>query len=151
LGDQLEEEINLQTKELREAKEYLESVFENSKEGIAIFNKGINLVRCNQAYLDLFGYTFEEYKALTTSDLYDNDGLEMLLDAREKAFNTGIFRLIVPIFSKAGKMRQLSLSGSRVKSKTGEEIYIVNAFDMTDRINTENQLRETQKNSPIFK
>jgi PAS domain S-box-containing protein len=144
-GDQLEEEINLQTKELREAKEYLESVFENSKEGIAIFNKGINLVRCNQAYLNLFGYTFEEYKALTTSDLYDNDGLEMLLDAREKAFNTGIFRLIVPIFSKAGKMRQLSLSGSRVKSKTGEEIYIVNAFDMTDRINTENQLRETQK------
>ena len=144
-GDQLEQEINVRTKELCEAKEYIESIFENSGEGIAVFDLGIRIVRCNQAYLDLFGYTFDEYKKLTIKDLYDGPGGEHLLNARKEALKSGILRVIITAFNKAGEKRQISLTGSRTQSSTGEEYFIVNAHDMTDRIKMEQRLREAQQ------
>lgn|GEM_PF-3887409 len=145
LRDQLEQAINVQTKELREAKEYVESIFENSAEGIAVFDLGIRLVRCNQAYLDLFGYTFNEYMQLSITDLFDKSGSEHILNARKEALKTGVLSLIITAYNKAGEKRQISLTGNRTKARTGEEYFIINAYDMTDRMKIEQRLLESKE------
>ncbi len=149
LEERLGVEAEIQNQELRQTKDYLESVFNNSGEGIAVFNLKINIIQCNQAYLDLFGYTFDEYKNLTLSDLYDGDGVQMLLDARKKALASGLLRLIVTVITKSGELRKISITGNQTGVLGGQKYFITNVFDLTERIEMENQLRKSKEGLEI--
>jgi len=66
--------------EIRQTNAYLENIFDNSPDAIAIVDKHGRIIRWNKMAEDLYGYTFEEMKGKTGFHLYaDEDELEKML------------------------------------------------------------------------
>ncbi len=66
--------------DIRQTNAYLENIFENSPDAIAIVDKHGRFIRWNKMAEDLYGYTFEEMKGKSVFDLYaDEDELEKML------------------------------------------------------------------------
>ena len=73
-------ERKLMEEEIRQTNAYLENIFENSPDAIAIVDKHGRFIRWNKMAEDLYGYTFEEMKGKSAFDLYaDKDELEKML------------------------------------------------------------------------
>jgi two-component system, cell cycle sensor histidine kinase and response regulator CckA len=66
--------------DLKQINSYLENIFENSPDAIAIADNHGRFIRWNKMAEDLYGYTFEEMKAKSAFDLYaDKDEIEKML------------------------------------------------------------------------
>jgi len=65
----LSEQIAKAEESLRESEEKYRNLYESSKDGIAFSDMQGNLLDANQAFLDMLGYTIEEYKKLTYQQL----------------------------------------------------------------------------------
>ncbi len=66
--------------EIRQTNAYLENIFENSPDVIAIVDKHGRFIKWNKMAVKLYGYTFEEMKGKSAFDLYaDKDELEKML------------------------------------------------------------------------
>ena len=73
-------ERKLMEQEISQTNAYLENMFENSPEAIAITDNNGRFIRWNKMAEDLYGYTFEEMKGKSAFDLYaDKDELEKVL------------------------------------------------------------------------
>ena len=73
-------ERELMEEEIRQTNAYLENIFENSPDSIAIVDKHGGFIRWNKMAEDLYSYTFEEMKGKSAFDLYtDKDELKKML------------------------------------------------------------------------
>ncbi len=73
-------ERRLMEEEISQANAYLENIFENSPDAIAIVDNHGRFIRWNKMAEDLYGYTFEEMKGKSAFDLYvDKDELAKML------------------------------------------------------------------------
>ena len=73
-------ERKLMEQEIRQTNAYLENMFENSPDAIAITDNNGRFIRWNKMAEDLYGYTFEDMKGKSAFDLYaDKDELEKML------------------------------------------------------------------------
>ena len=61
---------------LQEQKEEFETIFNNSKDGIAILDLETNFLQCNQSYLDITGFTKEEILKLSCLELTLKEDIE---------------------------------------------------------------------------
>ncbi|MGO9414985.1 MAG: PAS domain S-box protein [Syntrophobacteraceae bacterium] len=79
----LENEIaerKLMAEEIRQTNAYLENIFENSPDVIAIVDKHGRFIKWNKMAAELYGYTFEEMQGKPAFDLYaDKDELKNML------------------------------------------------------------------------
>jgi PAS domain S-box-containing protein len=69
LNESLDEQVQVRTQELKNQKEEFESIFNNSKDGIATLDLTSRFLECNQAYIDMLGYSKEELKEKTCIEL----------------------------------------------------------------------------------
>ena len=66
--------------EIRQAKEYLENILENSADPIGIVNQHGRIIQWNKSAEQVFGYSFSELEGNSSFDLYaDQDHLETML------------------------------------------------------------------------
>lgn len=67
--------------ELRQAKDYLENVFENSADAIGIVDRRGKILKWNKAASQVFGYSFGELEGRSSFELYaDRQELHTMLD-----------------------------------------------------------------------
>ncbi len=145
-NEELEHEVLKRTQEIKDAKSRIESIFNTSSNGLALFDLNLNLIDCNQSHLDLFGYSIEEYNNLELEHFYSKKGLTKLLDYREKIIDgrEKTFDFVVPVRRKDGKMVQISIFASLLQ-RNKEPIGLVS--DMRDITKEKQAQEELQKTS----
>jgi PAS domain S-box-containing protein len=118
--------------QLREAKEYMENIFENSPDGIGIVDAGGRFIRWNKMAEELFGYTCEELKGRPAFDLYADDA--ELRSVMELVRSEGaVKKLPVHMRRKDGSVSVFEISISLLRSGAGDVMgSICVARDLSD-------------------
>lgn len=140
------EEISLRKQaeeKLRESETKFRKIFENSYDGIFLFDiKNKKVTVCNQAFLDMLGYTADEFKNLHLRDVHTKKELPVILK-QIKLFQegkTGV-RTNVMYKKKDGSLFFADLSPS-VLELAGEKYILVICNDITEHKKMEEELRK---------
>lgn len=129
---------------LRDSEEKLRRVIESSPDAIAVTNLNGNLVECNQAALDMHGFSTKEEvigkNAFEFVALKDRQMVEMNL---EKTLRRGYVKnLEVTLITKDGREFPAELSVSVIPDAAGKPAgFILTARDITERKKIEEQLK----------
>jgi PAS domain S-box-containing protein len=159
-------ERKLMEQEIRQTNAYLENMFENSPDAIAITDNNGRFIRWNKMAEDLYGYTFEEMKGKSGFDLYaDKDELEKMLMSlgREGSVKKWEMRMqrkdgsIVPFEISIGLLKDSqngtigSVCVARNLSETKETLAALRASndqlnqEIIERKRSENALHESEE------
>ena len=143
--EELEKNILIRTKELEEQKNRFQTIYETSKDGIAILDAQTSaFLEVNQAFADILGYT--PYDLIKTSCLklsMDEDIIRSK-DAMQRVLTEGyITNFIKQCKTKDNLAVTLNLSVSNLYDGT----VLVSAKDITDQIKLE---VETQRQKEMF-
>jgi PAS domain S-box-containing protein len=125
--------------QLKEAKEYLENVFENSADAIGIVDRNGNFIKWNKMAAELYGYDFEEIKGKSSFEIYeDKQELEkMLACLRQQGF---LREYEINMKKKDGQIVQLNISISILKDKNNINIgSVCVARDLSERKQAEKE------------
>lgn len=131
--------------ELRQTKEYLENVFENSADIIVMVNNKGRFVHWNKSAAETFGYRFEELEGKSVFDLYpDKTELEdMLARLRSAGFIRGHE---IAMIKKDGTVVPIEASVSLLKDKNKKTIGSVAVVrDLSQIKKTLAQVREANE------
>ncbi len=118
--------------QLKEARDYLENVFENSADVIGIVDNRGNFIKWNKMAAKMYGYNFEEMKSKSYFDLYaDKDELaKMLAQLRREGF---IRDYEISMQRKDGRIVPCNISISILKDKNDNNIgSVCVARDLSD-------------------
>jgi PAS domain S-box-containing protein len=135
-------------REIRKAKDFLENVIENSKDGILTVDDKGYIKSCNTTMKQMSGFSKEEMIGKHASMLTIKDEairkniLEKTAELFEKGFTTyeSIYK------SKYGKYIDVECTASMIKNEKGDYIAGISILrDITERKKTEQELRETKK------
>lgn len=134
-------------RELKASEEKLRRIFERVRHGLFISSKGGKFIDCNQALLDMLGYSNkEEFLEIDiVRDLYVNPEDRNLL--KERMERNGFVRdMEVEFKKKDGEKITVLLTGYPIKNENGEIIgYEGINLDITERKRIENELREANE------
>lgn len=131
--------------QLKEAKEYLENVFENSADAIGIVDRNGNFIKWNKMAAELYGYDFEEIKGKSSFEIYeDKQELEkMLARLRQQGF---IRDYEINMKKKDGQIVPLNISISILKDKYNINIgSVCVARDLSERKQAEKERIQYEK------
>jgi len=70
-------EISSKEAELRNSKEFTDSIISNAKDGIIVFNFDGDLLRTNQAFEKMIGYSQEELRTFALSNIFSKNSTNM--------------------------------------------------------------------------
>ncbi len=130
---------------LRESEEKFRAMFETSPSGMALCEMDGRLVQVNQAYLDIIGYTHKEALKLTYWDLTPKEyaaGEAKQLRLMKKTGRYGPYEK--EYIHKTGRRVPVLLNGAVVTGADGKNRIWSVVFDITERKQVEEALRETQ-------
>jgi PAS domain S-box-containing protein len=134
-------------KDLKDSEEKLRNLFERVRQGLFISSKEGKFLDCNQALLDMLGYSTKEEFLNTdiTRDLYVDP--EDRKSFQERIENEGFVKdLEVEFKKKNGEKITVLLTGHPIKNEKGETIgYQGINLDITERKRIENDLREANE------
>ncbi len=85
----VELEVKKRTYELEEQKKEFEAIFEYSKDGIAVFNEDSRFLDCNEAYLQMSGFTKEELLSKSCIELTVPEDKERTKEMMKTVFKEG--------------------------------------------------------------
>ena len=125
--------------QLKEAKEYLENVFENSADVIGIVDRNGKFIKWNKMAAELYGYDFEEIKGKSFFEIYeDKQELEkMLARLRQQGF---LREYEINMKKKDGQIVPLNISISILKDKNNINIgSVCVARDLSERKQAEQE------------
>ncbi|MBT6940076.1 MAG: PAS domain S-box protein [Candidatus Marinimicrobia bacterium] len=144
-NEELEQEVLKRTQEFKDAKSRIESIFNTSSNGLALFDLNLNLIQCNQSHLDLFGYTIEEYNNLKLENFYSKKRVKTLLKYRAEIINgeKKKFDFIVPVRRKDGKMIQVSIFASLIQRNNEPIGFVSDMRDITKEKYAQGELQKT--------
>jgi len=130
---------------LKEAKDYLENIFENSADTIGIVDKHGKFVKWNKMAAEMYGYDFEDMQGKSYFDLYaDTDELEkMLTRLRAEGF---IKDYEINMKRKGGGIFPCNISISILKDKHNNNIgSVCVARDLSERKQAEKERLQHEK------
>jgi two-component system cell cycle sensor histidine kinase/response regulator CckA len=136
-------------RELKDTKEHLENVFENSADGIGIVDEHGNFIKWNKMAAELYGYSSEELRGTPSFNLYaDKNELDKMLkqlrrDSIVKAYTISMKR-------KDGKIVPFELSISLLKdsnNRTAGSVCVARSLEQ--QRNLQGQLLHAQKMEAI--
>jgi two-component system NtrC family sensor kinase len=134
-------------RELRESEEKLRTLFERVRHGLFISSKEGKFLDCNQALLDMLGYSSKEefLKIDITKDLYVHPEDRKIF--QERIERDGFVKdMEVEFKKKNGEKITVLLTGHPIKDDKGEIIgYEGINLDITERKRIEDELRETNE------
>jgi len=139
----------LMEEELKETKEYLENVFENSAYGIGIVDEHGTFVKWNKMAAELYGYSVQDLKGRSAFDLYaDTNEVGKMLkqlqrDGLVKAYGINMKR-------KDGKIVSFDLSISLLKDRNDRTVgSVCVARSLEQQKSLQGQLLHAQKMEAI--
>jgi PAS domain S-box-containing protein len=111
----LEKEYQLQ---LQEQKEEFETIFDSSKDGIAVIDLESNFLNCNSSYLEMSGYTKSELLTKSCIELSIPEDKEKAKRAIEKTIEVGYVKnLEKTCFKKDGETITVNMTASLLPDK----------------------------------
>ncbi len=136
-------------KELRETKEYLENVFENSADGIGIVDEHGIFIKWNKMAAELYGYSSEDLKGRSAFNLYaDTSELEKMLN--QLRLNGLVKAYGINMKRKDGKIVPFELSISLLKDRNNRTVgSVCVARSLEQQRNLQGQLLHAQKMEAI--
>jgi PAS domain S-box-containing protein len=152
--DNLEELVRARTAELeqslariRASENQYRLLFESNPTPIFTYDQtSLAFVSVNEAALRHYGYSREEFLRLTLRDLALPEDLPAFLDKLSKlapgAGNSGVWRH----HTKAGKLTEMEITSHLMLPG---KLFLSLAMDVTERLNLEAQLRQSQKMDSI--
>ncbi|MCX5862918.1 MAG: PAS domain S-box protein [Deltaproteobacteria bacterium] len=144
-------ERKLAEEELRESVEKYRAVFENATVGINLLDGQARIVDVNQALSSMLGYSVEELRELTFSEITHPDDSEISRRNLEALMAGDIdsYRIEKRYIAKDGSILWVDLSTSSIRDEKGEHVGTVGVIaDITDRKVAEEALLESEE---IFK
>ncbi len=130
----LSQRVLERTADLKESEEKYRSIFEASRVGFALCEMDGSLVECNQAYLNIIGYTQEEAKSLTYWDLTPRSFEEQENEQLKLMEETGSYGPYEKHYiHKSGKKVPVLLNGTKLKGADGNEYIWSIVQDITER------------------
>ena len=134
-------------RDLRDSEEKLRNLFERVRHGLFISSKEGKFLDCNQALLDMLGYSAkEEFLEIDIArDLYVNPEDRKVI--QERIERDGYAKDMEVEFKKKNEERiTVLLTGHPIKNEKGEVVgYQGINLDISERKRTENELRETNE------
>lgn len=128
-----------QKEALENQKEELESIFNYSKDGIAVIDLNSNFIKFNQAFLSLVGFTYDELFTKSCIELTSNETRESVKEALKFAFkNKSLENFETTFITKNNTRIDVNFSLSKLPD---DESYIMIIKDMTELKYIENQSR----------
>jgi two-component system NtrC family sensor kinase len=134
-------------RDLRNSEEKLRTLFERVRHGLFISSREGKFLDCNQALLEMLGYsTKEEFLSINIAqDLYLHPEDRKIF--QERIERDGYVKdMEVEFKKKSGEQITVLLTGHPIKNEKGETIgYQGINLDITERKRIENELRETNE------
>jgi len=132
---------------LRESEKRYRMLYDSSRDGIATANLKGFITRCNQAYVDMLGYSREELKKIRYQDI---------TPSKWHAFNKRIFQEVMKrghsdVFEKEyirkdGTIFPVALHTWRIDDEDGNPVGVGSIVrDITERKRAEQKLRESEE------
>jgi len=130
---------------LRESEENFRRSLEDSPLGVRIFDAEGKTLYANQAILDIYGYSFEEFKATPVKKRYTPRNYAEYQKRQEKR-KRGEFvpDYEISVVRKNGEIRHLQVFRKEVLWN-GERQFQAIYYDITERKRVEHELREMQE------
>jgi diguanylate cyclase (GGDEF)-like protein/PAS domain S-box-containing protein len=130
---------------MHESNEQLRAIFENSALGIGVVDLSGKPIKCNNALLNMLGYSFEEISFMTFSDFtYPEDAhLDMELFEELKNKNREFYRIEKRYIRKDGKIFWARLTVSSIYNSNGVLNYVMSTMeDISESKLAQEKLRE---------
>jgi PAS domain S-box-containing protein len=142
-------ELTRTNEELRESAEQYRFLFKESPQPMWVFDREtFEFLAINNATLARFGFTMEEFQALTAKNIRPAEDIAAFLqDVARPSIDIeqrGVWRQ----YKKGGTLADVEIS-SRDLDYKGRPARLVLANDVTDRLALESQLRQAQKMEAI--
>jgi len=137
---------------LRESEEKYRTLVESSSDTILMLDTDRNIVSCNQAFQNLFGYTRKEVEGRSIRIIHLSDeSFRSFGDAAYREIErSGSYRKEWEFRRKGGSIVPAETAMSVIKSPNElTEGYVAIIRDISERKNLEAQLRQTQKMESI--
>ncbi|MBW1824863.1 MAG: PAS domain S-box protein, partial [Deltaproteobacteria bacterium] len=133
---------------LSETKDFLESVIENSKDGILIVDEKGYILSCNNGIVEMTGFGKEELIGEHASILVteDKETRKRILEKTAELFERGFATYETIFTSKEGKNINVECISSMIKNEEGDYIAGVSVLrDVTERKEMEHKLIQSEK------
>jgi PAS domain S-box-containing protein len=150
--DRMAEELKKTTvsrDELAESEERFRSVFERSKLGKSLTSPSGKLLKINQAFADLLGYSIEEMQGINFAEItHPDDTWESRECIRSLLANErNSYRMEKRYIHKSGKEVWTDVSTTLLRDGKGAPLYFLTAIaDITDRKRAEKALQRLNEN-----
>lgn len=129
---------------LRASEERFRRVFEEGPIGISLVGKDLRFYRVNNAFCQMVGYTEEELKGRTFTDITHPDDLKDNVNMAAQLFNSEVpfCRFEKRYIRKDGNIVWVNLSVSVIRNAAGDIVYSLSMVeDITERKQAEAELR----------
>jgi len=151
-ADQLEQRVEERTRELRKSEEKLRSIFAASPDAIIVTDLRGNIIECNQATLDLHGYSSrEELISKNGLELVAKKDLQKAMENIKKTLEQGSTKNIeYNCLTKDGQEFLVEVSASVLRDASGTPTsFVVVTKDITERQRMEQQLLKSERLAAI--
>lgn len=136
--------------ELKNSETRFRSIFENANIAMTVANNEGKILMCNQAFIDLIGYTKDELLKMSFKDFSHPDDYD-----KDRFYYTSLmkgeidkYRIEKRYIRKNGNVVEGLLAVSFVRNEAEELLYSVRMLeDITDRKKAEKALRESERRS----
>ena len=129
---------------LRESQERYQSLFNSIRDAILVADIERTIINCNPAFVDLFGYSFEEIKGKKTVSVYENrEQFEALGQNIAKRRGEGSFLYTVKYQKKSGEVFPGETNVFYLKDRDGEIVGFIGLIrDISERLQAEEELQK---------
>ena len=129
-------------------KKFTEDILNSSIDTIFVFDPQTGKAhRWNQVFSKVTGYTDEELSLMKAPDsFYGEDDLKRAATAEEEVFKEGKSTVEMSLITKDGKKIPYEYTGTSFKNLDGKNLIVSVGRDMTERIEAEEKLKESEKN-----
>ncbi|MEW6534776.1 MAG: PAS domain S-box protein [Candidatus Auribacterota bacterium] len=130
---------------LRESEEKYRSLFDTSPDGIVITDQRGNIIDANTAFQNMIGYSLDELKKMTPSDITPQKWLQVEMNLIPKFIESGSGSYEKEFIRKDGSVFPILLTIWVIKDVSGAPVHI-GAFvcDITERKKAENEQKKNQ-------
>jgi PAS domain S-box-containing protein len=117
------------------------ALYEDSSDGVLLMDDTSTIVDANNKAIDMFGYSLEELRSKTISELIDPQSFETKPFIFGKMLIGQAIRLERPMFKKNGELIYVEVTARRIRDNLFQGIY----RDITERKLAEEELKRSEE------